>query len=87
MELALRCAEHEDFNARPTMAEVVAELEALMLQRDDNDSASASASAAGTSGSSAMADDDEPAAGVREVAFSNLEKHNDEAFSVHGKTI
>jgi hypothetical protein len=56
-ELALRCAQREDVHGRPTMAEVVAELEALQ-QRDDG------ASEAGTSGCSAMAEeeDDEPVA-------------------------
>jgi hypothetical protein len=61
-ELALRCAQREDVHARPTMTEVVAELEALQ-QRDDGAS-----SAAGTSCSSAMAEDDETAvAGAHEV--------------------
>ncbi|XP_066334299.1 receptor-like protein kinase At3g21340 [Miscanthus floridulus] len=64
VELALRCAQREDVHARPTMAEVVVELEALQ-QPDDG------ASAAGTSGCSAMAEeeDDEAAAaaGVHEV--------------------
>jgi hypothetical protein len=58
----LKVAEREDVHARPTMTEVVAELEALQ-QRDDGAS-----SAAGTSCSSAMAEDDETAvAGAHEV--------------------
>jgi hypothetical protein len=67
-ELALRCTQREDVHACPTMAEVVAELEALQqqLQRDDD-----GASAAGTSGCPAMAeeeeDDEAAVAGVHEV--------------------
>jgi len=62
-ELALRCAER-DVHARPTMTEVVAELEALQQQQRDDGASSAT----GTSGSSAMAEDDEAAvAGAHEV--------------------
>lgn len=71
-ELALRCTQCDDFQARPTMAVVVAELEALQ-QRDNEASSSA-----GTSGS-AMAreeEDDEPAAvaGVHEVVVQLAEQ-------------
>lgn len=76
-ELALRCAEREDFHARPTMTEVVAELEALALQQQRDDGP---ASGAGTSGSSssAMAEDDEPVAGSHEVV-QLAEAHSDAA--------
>lgn len=62
-EIALRCAESKDVHARPTMTEVVAELEALQQQRRDD----GASSAAGTSGGSAMAEEEDDEAAVHEV--------------------